>query len=118
MTERLGFHSELYTLQNGDQISEFDGVNAKGLVVGRSLFPTEFSSNDSAWLFDPLTGGTQAIGLASPDLGPAIHDSVTAITSQDFVIGQSLDQDSQHWLPQKSSWRARFHPAPTTPWLA
>jgi len=103
-TKRVGFFGSAYTLNNGDKISKFDGVNANNLVVGRSFFSTVFSGGSSAWLYDPIADTTTSIGLANPSGGEQFNDFVTAITASNFVVGGSNSQNSKKsWIYDHSS---------------
>ncbi|MCA9234503.1 MAG: hypothetical protein KDA44_03480 [Planctomycetales bacterium] len=94
VTTRLGFFSDSYVRKNGDKLTRFDGVNRNNLVVGRSQFLAPFGGFDSAWIYDPRTGASTAIGLGDPVANPTYDDQVIAITDHNQVIGQSSSDDT------------------------
>ena len=100
-TTRVGFFDSAHTYANGQQESRFSAMNSHGLVGGISYRP---DNRSDAWLYDPLTGATAAIGYANPTDGSQWTDQVTAVTEQDRVYGVSTNATiTKPWVYDRDS---------------
>jgi hypothetical protein len=104
ITNRIGFFDVAHTLQNGDKVTLFEGVNANDLVVGRSQFQSANTVRDNTWVYDPATNLTTSIGFANPSDAADRSDTIIAITDQNLVIGRTVKSGfSTPWIYDHSS---------------